>query len=272
MALRGASTTDAAVPRCPSPRQSKARAISSVAVSASADQPTHLQEAVHHAVRAEVAGRDPRRAQTLGVGFRFVAQRVVFGGDDQCRRQPGEILRVDGRDARILGGALVAAIGAVIPGQVVARHEAFGGGHRDRRKRQREVDHRLQQHLMADRDAGVGPQEPAGDCREIPAGTFAAHDHGARHPAELAGVGARPDDGRHCVIECCGERVLRRQAVIDREHAVSGDMGEVAAERVALLDAALHVPTAVEIQDDGSWLRTLRHVEACRNVGVRAGN
>ncbi len=125
---------------------------------------------------------------------------------------------------------------------------------------------------MADRDAGVGSQEPAGDGREIPAGAFAAQNHRARHPAELTGVGARPDDGGHCVIECRGERVFRREAVIDREHAMSGHMGQVAAERVALLDAALHVPAAVEIQDDRSWLRILRRVEACRNVGIRAGN
>jgi hypothetical protein len=47
----------------------------------------HLQKTVHHAVGADVAGRNARNFQPLGVRLRFIAQRVVFGGDDQRRRQ-----------------------------------------------------------------------------------------------------------------------------------------------------------------------------------------
>src|SRR4051812_5686974 len=42
----------------------------------------HLEEAVNHSRCAGIAGGDLRRLQTLGVRTRFIAQRVVFGGDD----------------------------------------------------------------------------------------------------------------------------------------------------------------------------------------------
>ena len=53
---------------------------------------------------------------------------------------------------------------------------------------------------------------------------------------------------------------------------MSGDTGKVATECVALLDSALHVPSAMEIQHDRTWLRAVWCVEARRNRAVRAGN
>src|ERR671912_435793 len=46
------------------------------------DQPGHLQEAVNHAVVARVAGLDAGVVELIGVGFRFVAQGIVFRSDD----------------------------------------------------------------------------------------------------------------------------------------------------------------------------------------------
>ena len=40
------------------------------------------------------ASQHPRHSAVAGIRLRFVAQRVVFGGDDQRRRQAGEVLRV----------------------------------------------------------------------------------------------------------------------------------------------------------------------------------
>ena len=139
------------------------------------------------------ASRTPRGIQPLRIGLRFVAQRIVFGGDDQRRRQTGEAFGKYWRNARISRIASVAAISPVIPGQILARHQAFGGGHGDGWERQREVDHRLQQHLVADRDAWVGSKAQARGRSQIPSRTFAAHDDGARCAAQPGCMCPRPE-------------------------------------------------------------------------------
>ena len=67
------------------------------------------------------------------------------------------------------------------------------------------------------------------------------------------------------VIDRRGERVLGRQPVVDRDHDSARRAGEVPADVLVGLDASLHEPAAVEVQQDRPGPRALRSVDPDRD-------
>jgi hypothetical protein len=63
-----------------------------------------------------------------------------------------------------------------------------------------------------------------------------------------------------------------REAVVDREHDVSGGAREIATEGVALREPALHIPAAMEVQHQRRRPRCVGRVDARRKRRSRAGN
>ena len=61
----------------------------------------HSEKIVNQPVEANVIHRDFGGSKFCRIGFAFVAQRIEFGGHDQCRRQTVEAFRVQRRRQRI---------------------------------------------------------------------------------------------------------------------------------------------------------------------------
>ena len=51
----------------------------------------HAKKAVDHPIIAGACGRHPRLLQALGIGFTFIAERIILGRNHQRRRQALEV-------------------------------------------------------------------------------------------------------------------------------------------------------------------------------------
>src|SRR5947207_1549793 len=58
---------------------------------ATVEDPGHREEPVHHPVVAVQLHRYPRGLEAMRVALALIAQRVVFGGDDESRWQTAQI-------------------------------------------------------------------------------------------------------------------------------------------------------------------------------------
>jgi len=85
--------------------------------------------------------------EPVSVGFAFVAEGVMLGGDDQGWRQAGEVVGEEGRYPEVTGISPVVLL--VVPGQVFAWHQALRGRHVDGGKGEREVHDGLKEDLAA---------------------------------------------------------------------------------------------------------------------------
>ena len=79
--------------------------ISASAVVAGRGDRRHAGEAVQQPVEALEHHRHARLRQRIGVGLAFVAQRIEAGGDDQRRREAGEVLGEQGMLRRVACGS-----------------------------------------------------------------------------------------------------------------------------------------------------------------------
>src|SRR5205823_15027691 len=106
-------------------------------------------------------------------------------------------------------------VGLVVPREVLARDEAFGRLHRDGGKAEREVDHRLQQDLPADRSPRIRPRVEAGDRRKIASRAFTADRYGPGRGAEIGPVSAYPRGGGDGGVQCSRKWMLGREPIVD---------------------------------------------------------
>ena len=86
------------------------------------------------------------------------------------------------------------------------------------------------------------------DCGEVAAGAVAAHPHPLRIGAERLGVRERPRVGSGCVFDRRRERVLGREAVVDREHVGARVPAQQPAQAVVRVEIAEHEAAAVEVR------------------------
>ena len=112
----------------------------------------------------------------------------------------------------------------------------------------REIDGGIQEDLRLELDAGIAHGEGNG-CRQIAASAVATDGHAAGVHAQHVGVGLHPMHGGEAVLVGCGEYVLRRHAVVDRDHGTVCGVGDLAADPVMAVEVAQH-PAAAVIVDE----------------------
>ena len=88
--------------------------------------------------------------------------------------------------------------------------------------------------------------DEGGHRREVPAPGIAADRDPVRVDADLFGVIREPADRREAVVHRGWKGILRRQAVVDRDHHASGFPAEVARHHVVGVEAADDVTAPVE--------------------------
>ncbi len=222
---------------------------------------------------AAVAGPmhlDPGRLQPRGVGLALAAERIVFGGQHQGRRQAGHVLGEGGRRMRMARLDHVAEIEAVeigpVPGleevqlAVRAGLELLGVDG---------VGQGIDQHLAADLRAALVAGAQGHHGGQVAAGAVAADRDARSIAAEVAGMLGRPAQGGEAVVRRGGEGVLRRQAIVDRHGDAAGLHGEDPRHLVVGVQVAQDEAAAVHEHQHRQVVLGVRPVDAQLDVAAR---
>ena len=226
----------------------------------------HVEIAVDQAGIVAPSDGDAGGLQPVGIGDALVLQRVEAGGVDGGGRQAGEVFIAQRRHARI-GAVGRAGIAVAEPGHVRRFQQVAVGEGLARREAAGHVGRRVDQQL----EAGQGQTGLAGLVAqhggEVAAGAVAADRDARRVDAVVRRPGQHRLPHEHDIVHGRGERMLRGQCVIDREHPAIRPGGQPAAGPVVGVEAADGPAAAVEpdqqrIGPSGSGSGLLRRVEA----------
>ena len=194
-------------------------------------------------------------SQLVGIGAALVTQHIVTAGHDISRRQLGQVGRVQRRRAPISGDLRVSRAGAEI---VIAEPD-----HRRRRQRQhigardvalrahREIHHRVDQQLEPQRRPALVACHQRHDGRQIAARAVAADAEPRWINFQTGRVCGNPDKRCERIIDRGRKPVLRRQPVVDRNHARTTAVGKLPAERIVGIEIADHPAAAVVVDQRG---------------------
>ena len=233
----------------------------------------HQHEAVEDALVAHALDRRTGRGEPRGVGFAFVAQRIVLGGRDQGRRQSRVARGMQRREARIERVVAMRIVMAPEPvhlrlaeqrrGSVLGHRWLVHGG----------VDRRVSEDLRAQRrTAGIACGERHGGGK-VTARTVADDGDTRRIESQRHGMLLRPGQRRLAVFQRHRERELGRLAVLHREHRTAAPVGEHAT--VTVVHVEVHVDPAATVivhqQRQGSARRRCVESRADRTAGHRDG-
>ena len=208
--------------------------------------------------------------QGLGVGIAFVAQRVVLRRADDGGRDARQIGLEQHRRARVQRAPAL-CVGVTEPPHVLGRQEQPLGVLQPGRMVApvlAEVRPGIDEQLTLQRHTCITGPEGNGR-RQVAPGTVAGHCDAAGVAAELPDLLDRPDGGGQAIVVRRGERVLRRQPVVDRQHRNAGLAAEQARLVVMGLEVAHDEPATVEEHDGRDITIDLRAVEPGRQVAGR---
>lgn len=187
--------------------------------------------------------------QRPGVGDALVPERVVSAGEHRRRRQSGEVRGPTHRRKRVAGVYRVAQVPIPEPSEVRSGEKRPVGVLLDALRLQRRVDHRIQQGLLNDRYreriAGVERRRRG----EIAAGAGSRDADPIRIGTDRRSVLGDPLEGAHGVRERCGKRVLRCEAIVDRDDQTTGPGGEFATDVVGGIERP-EDPAPAVVEDD----------------------
>ncbi len=219
-------------------------------LSGPAGEPGDRQEAVGH---ADVVGQphvDARVGEPVGVAASLVAQRVVLGGDDERRRQPGQRRGADRRQPRIgqVGpvAQVVGAVGQAVPLGQHDREVVLGSG----RVLGSQVRRRVDQRLVPDAWSALIARLLADDGRQVAAGAVTHDGQPLRVGAELPRMPSGPQQTVPRVVDRSREPVLGRQSVADGDDDRADPAGDLTAQPRVVVLAADDPPATVQEHDD----------------------
>ena len=227
---------------------------------------------MHHAVVPADRRQHAGLLQSLAVGFPFVSERVVLGGDHQRGRQAAHVRRLEGRRVRVVPILGAGEVRLPHPHHRVAREElplrivAVGGGVEVR------IDDRVHQELKCDWRTVAVPRHERHGGREVAAGAVAPDGQPAPVGVEALGVLGNPPCGGVAVLGGSREAMRRRQSIVDGHHHASAAVAEHARQRIVRNNAAHDPAAAVEERQDRKRTAALRRVDADRHLALGAGN
>ncbi len=192
----------------------------------------------------------PACLERVCVGLALVSERVERGGDDERRREAGQVLGEQRRHPRI---------GCVSPRgpEVVVRVPVhLGVGEQEALAEQfsravagRHVGRGIDQQLERRRGSAGARRKLRGHRRQIAAGAVAAHGDPVRISTEPAGVRERPAERGVGVVDRGGKPMLGRQPVVDRKYVCAGVAAENSARAVVRVQVAVEEPATV-VEDE----------------------
>ena len=164
---------------------------------------------------------------------------------DQRRRQIGETVGAQGRDARIVGREAFDTVIVPVAGHrrlvdEIAARQLFA-----RARTAERLHHRAEQNLQREPRAR-GARDDHG---EIGARGIAADRQSARIDAEALRVGADRAQSRDAVLDRGGKAMLGREAIVHRNDAAISPARQRRAQRVMRFEAAGDPAAAVKINE-----------------------
>lgn len=234
-----------------------------------------LDESVARAVVAAHRGPHPGLAQPPAVQLALVAHRVVLPGDDECRRESGEVRPLDRRDERVVG------VGSTVQVEGVERlqpRRLQAIAHRVLPQRGVAVDVEVQVERGVVEDLVGDPVEavvvcPGGDGGgEGAAGAVARDGQGRAVPAQAPPFLGDPAHDGVAVVETGREGGLGGQPVADGDDLEPGLLRQRTRDVVVRLQAAEEEGATVEVDQHAVGVGLVRRVDAYGNVAGRGGH
>jgi hypothetical protein len=104
----------------------------------------------------------------------------------------------------------------------------------------RGIEHRVDEHLAAQPERAAEQRRHGGKVRPCT----------VTRDADARGVGGRPIDRGHGVLDCGGTGMLGSETVVDGNDPATACDGKPAAERIVSLEVAAEEAAAVEVEED----------------------
>ena len=197
----------------------------------------------------------PGLRQLDAVGLALVAQRVIFGGDDEGAGLAAQILTDKRRVVRVLQVVVAGAVELHVVDHPLAGQKVVGAVCAHRLEGGIfgvvVVGGRVQQNLLAGHEFPAVPRHQRDHRRQVSARAVADQGDVVGRDAEQVALGENFPRGQIAVLGRGGEAVLGGQAVVHRHHNVAGQAGHVGADLVVGVDVAGDPAAAVEEQQHG---------------------